>query len=262
MPLVEHLYELRRRMAWSLLALAAGMALCGWAYYQPVFDVIRGPYCRTPAAGPHCALYVRDIFGQFQVRLQIAGIAGSVVSSPVWLYQIGAFITPALYRGERRYAAGFLMASLVLFGTGVACAYATMSQGLQFLLTVGGPGLVSLPDLQSYLHFATLTLLAFGVSFLFPVLLSFLNVVGLLSAARMRGMWRGMIVGIAVFTAVITPSTDPFTFMAMAIPLWLLYGVCILLALLMDRRRRRQNPGANAWADDELSPLDDRSAPR
>ncbi len=256
MPLVEHLYELRNRLGKALLAIAVGMALVGFVFYQPVFDFIRAPYCRTPAAGANCALYVRDIFGQFQVRLRVAGIAGTVFTAPIWLYQLGAFITPALHRRERRYAAVFMIASLALFSAGVVCAYLTMDKGLQFLLTVGGEGLVSLPDLQSYLGFATITLLAFGFSFLFPVVLVFLNLIGILPGAQMRKMWRGMIVGIAMFTAVITPSTDPFTFFAMAIPMWLLFGACILIAIPVDRGRARRDPVLEGLGDDEISPLD------
>jgi sec-independent protein translocase protein TatC len=259
MPLVEHLYELRSRLAKSFFAIGLAMLLVGVVFYQPVFDFLREPYCRTPAAGKSCDLYVRDIFGQFQVRLRVAGIAGVVFSAPVWLYQLGAFITPALHRREKRYALAFLAAALVLFSTGVFFAYLTMDKGLQFLLTVGGDGLVSLPDLQSYLSFATLTLLAFGVSFLFPIVLVFLNLIGVLSASRMRGMWRGMLVGIAFFAAVLTPSTDPFTFFAMAIPIWLLYGLCIIVATVRERSRRRRGAEEDSQqhlADDAASYVD------
>ncbi len=263
MPLIEHLFELRNRLGKSVLVIALAMVLVGTVFYQPVFDFLRAPYCRTPAAGPDCKLYVRDIFGQFQVRLRVSGIAGVVFSAPVWLYQFGAFITPALHRREKKYALAFLASSLVLFTTGVFFAYLTMDKGLQFLLTVGGDGLVSLPDLQSYLSFATLTLLAFGVSFLFPLVLVFLNLVGILTAQRMRGMWRGMVVGIAFFAAVITPSTDPFTFFAMAIPIWILYGVCILIALVRDRSHRKRaalEPEAGL-PDDQPSYIDTTPSP-
>jgi len=256
MPLVAHLYELRNRLAKSLLVVAVAMVLVGTVFYQDVFDFLRAPYCRTAVAGKNCDLYVRDIFGQFQVRLRVAGIGGVVFASPVWLYQLGAFITPALHRKERRYAGAFLVCGLLLFGTGVLFAYLTADKGLQFLLTVGGDGLISLPDLQSYLSFVTLTLLAFGLSFLFPLVLVFLNLVGVLTASRMRGMWRGMVVGIAFMSAVLTPSTDPFTFIAMAIPITLLYGICIVLATLRDRARRRREPDFSALPDDETSPLD------
>jgi sec-independent protein translocase protein TatC len=260
MSLAEHIYELRNRLAKSFLAIGLGMLLVGVVFYQPVFDFLREPYCRTAAAGDNCNLYVRDIFSQFTVRLKVAGIGGTVLASPVWLYQLGAFITPALHRREKRYAGAFLAGSLVLFAAGVTFAYLTMDKGLEFLLTVGGDGLIALPDLKSYLSFVTLTLLAFGLAFLFPVVLVFLNLVGALSAKRMGGMWRGMIVGIAFFSAVLTPSTDPITFMAMAVPITVLYGLCIVIAWVVDRgrRRRRRDEGLDDLGDDETSYVDPR----
>lgn len=253
MPLVEHLYELRSRLGKSLLAIAIAMVLVGTVFYQEVFDFLREPYCRTEIASKDCNLYVRDVFGQFRVRMRVAGIVGVVASAPVWLYQFGAFITPALHRKEKRYAAGFLAAALVLFGAGVLFAYLTADRGLQFLLTVGGEGLINITDIQSYLGFISLTLIGFGVAFLFPLVLVFLNLAGTLPADRMRGMWRGMIVGIAVLSAVLTPSTDPFTFAALSIPLLVLYGVCILLATVHDRARRRREPDLGDLSDDEAS---------
>jgi sec-independent protein translocase protein TatC len=258
MPLVEHLYELRNRLGKSLLVIVVAMLLAGTVFYQDIFDFLRQPYCRTDVAGNACNLYVRDIFGQFQVRLRVAGIAGVVLASPVWLYQLGAFITPALHRKEKRYAAAFLGSGLVLFGVGVYFAYLTADKGLQFLLTVGGDGLITLPDLQSYLSFITLTLIGFGAAFLFPLVLVFLNLTGVLPAKRMRGMWRGMIVGIAVMSAVLTPSTDPITFTVMAVPLVLLYGLCVLLSTVHDRARRRRgaDPDLDGLGDDETSYVD------
>jgi sec-independent protein translocase protein TatC len=257
MPLVEHLFELRNRLGKSALAIVLAMALVFW-FYQPVYDFLREPYCRTAVSHGKCNLYVLDVFGQFKVRLRIAGIGGAVLAAPVWLYQLGAFITPALHRKEKRYAAAFLVASLTLFALGCTFAYLTIDKGLEFLLTVGGDGVVNLSGLQSYLSFVTLTLLAFGVSFEFPVIVMFLNMVGVLTVQRLVAMRRGMIVGLAVFAAVITPSQDPFTFFAMAIPLWVLYEVCIVLARIRERgarRRRRDNPDAEL-PDDEASVID------
>jgi len=190
--------------------------------------------------------------------------AAVVVSAPVWLYQLGAFITPALHRREKKYAAAFLGASLLLFATGTVFAYFTISRGLQFLLSFGGEGIVTLPSIQSYLSFVTLTLIAFGVAFLFPVVVLFLNIVGLFPSAKMRAWRRGMIVGIAVAAAILTPSQDPFTFMAMALPLYTLYEGCIVLARLRERalrRRRAVEPGSQELerlGDDETSYVDDR----
>ncbi len=264
MSLAGHIRELRTRLLISFLAIGIGMAVVGLVIYQPVFDFLREPYCRTQVAGPHCNLYVHDIFTQFSVRLRIAGIGGVVLAAPVWLYELGAFITPGLHRKERRYAAGFLGASLVLFAIGVTFAYLTIDKGLQFLLSVGGDKLVPLTDLSSYLSFVVLTLVAFGAAFLFPVVLVFLNMLGVLSARRMGGMWRPMVAGIAFMSAVLTPSTDPITFLAMALPVTMLYGLSVGIAWLADRgRRKRRTADADVegYADDETSYVDPRPSP-
>jgi sec-independent protein translocase protein TatC len=270
MALVEHLRELRNRLGISLLALAVCVVVA-FFLREHVFELIKRPYCETDVAreaaavsGTQCNLYAFGPFEQFAVSLRISFIAGVVVSSPVWLYQLGAFITPGLHRHEKKYAAGFLSAALVLFVTGTVFAYFTISRGLQFLLTVGGDGIVTLPSIQSYLSFVTLTLLGFGVAFLFPVIVLFLNFVGIFPSSRMRAWRRGMIVAIAVASAVLTPSQDPFTFMAMALPLYALYESCIVIGRLRERaqrRRRAVEPGAQALerlGDDETSYVDDR----
>ncbi len=270
MALIEHIRELRNRLGISLLALAVCVVVAFFLREQ-VFDLIKRPYCQTDVAqraselsGQQCELYAFGPFEQFAVSLRISFIAGVVVSSPVWLYQLGAFITPGLHRHEKRYAAAFLSAALLLFVTGTVFAYFTISRGLQFLLTVGGDGIVTLPSIQSYLSFVTLTLLGFGVAFLFPVIVLFLNFVGIFPSSRMRSWRRGMVVGIAVAAAVLTPSQDPFTFMAMALPLYALYEGCIVIGRLRERaqrRRRAVEPGAQALerlGDDETSYVDDR----
>ena len=270
---MEHLRELRNRLGVSLLTLAVCVVVAFFLREQ-VFDLIKRPYCQTDVAqealastGDQCELYAFGPFEQFAVSLRVSFIAGILVSSPVWLYQLGAFITPALHRKERRYAAVFLGAALLLFSTGCVFAYFTISRGLQFLLSVGGDGIVTLPSIQSYLSFVTLTLLAFGIAFLFPVIVLFLNFVGIFPSAVMRRWRRGMIVGIAVASAVLTPSQDPFTFMAMALPLYGLYEACILIGRVRERasrRRRAVEPGAQELErldDDETSYVEDRPSP-
>ena len=273
MALIEHLRELRNRLGWSLLALAVCVVVA-FVFREQVFDLIKRPYCQTEVAreasvrsGEQCQLFAFGPFEQLAVSLRVSFIAGVLCSSPVWLYQLGAFITPALHRKERRYAAAFLGAALLLFSTGCVFAYFTISRGLEFLLQVGGDGIVTLPSIQSYLSFVTLTLLAFGIAFLFPVIVLFLNFVGIFPAAVMRRWRRGMIVGIAVASAVLTPSSDPFTFMAMALPLYGLYEGCIVIARLRERaarRRRAVEPGAQELerlGDDETSYVEDRPSP-
>jgi sec-independent protein translocase protein TatC len=256
MSLVEHLYELRNRLAKSLLALAVAMVVV-FVLWEPLFEVLRQPYCEV-VGDEECKLYATGVFEEFKVRLRVAAIGGVVAAAPVWLYQVGAFITPALHRKEKRYAGGFLAASLTFFLLGALFAYLTVSRGLEFLLEVGGEGVVNLPSVQSYLSFVTLTLLAFGIAFEFPVVLMFLNIVGVLSSARMRAWRRGMIVAIFAAAAVLTPSTDPYSFLAMALPLYVLYEVCIVLSRVRERALRRRHPEADysGLSDDEASPLD------
>ena len=257
MALADHLRELRNRLGISLLALLVGVVVA-FIFWEPIYSFLAQPYCDTKQGEEDCRLNAFGIFDQFFVRLKVSFIAGGVLTAPVWLYQLGAFITPALHRREKKYAAAFLAAGLVLFSIGCVFAYLTVSRGLDFLLSVGGGEVVTLLSIQSYLSFVTLMLLAFGVAFLFPVVITFLNLTGILSTDRMRSSRRAMFFGIFAASALITPSQDPFTFMAMAIPLCFLYEGCILIGRLRDRARRRKaatDPLAQL-SDDEASPLD------
>ena len=239
MALVDHLRELRNRMGIALLAIAIGVCVC-WYLWEPIYNFLRAPYCNTTTSGKGCNLYALGIFDQFKVKLRVAFIGGTILASPVWLYELGAFITPALHKKERRYAAGFLISALLLFLAGTVLAYYSISRGLQFFLTLGGDHIAVILSIQAYLSFVTLMLLAFGIAFEFPVVILFLNIVGVLSAERMRQWRRGMIFGIFVASALITPTQDPFTFLAMAVPLCVLYEACIIVARLRDRGRRRR----------------------
>jgi sec-independent protein translocase protein TatC len=249
MALIEHLRELRNRLAIALIAIFIGVVV-SWYLWEPIYSFLREPYCNTSPSGRGCDLYAQGIFDQFKVKLRVAFIGGTILAAPIWLYELGAFITPALHKKEKRYAAGFLVSALLLFLAGTVLAYLSISRGLQFFLTLGGEHVAVLLSIQSYLSFVTLMLLAFGIAFEFPVVILFLNIVGVLSSRRMRDWRRGMIFGIFVASAVITPTQDPFTFLAMAVPLCVLYEVCILVARLRERSRSRLE------AADPLAQLD------
>ena len=256
MPLIDHLYELRSRLLRAGLAYALGVAVA-YVLWQPIYDLLRQPYCQV-AGSRQCTLYVYGILDQFHVQMRVAFIGGAVVSAPVWLYQLGAFITPALHRKEKRYAAGFLVAALVLFSAGAGVAYLSLSHALRLLLHVAGDNVTNLPSLRSYLSFVTLILMLFGLAFEFPVVVVFLNVTGVLSCERMRAWRRGMYFALFAASAVLTPTTDPFTFIGLGVPLCLLYEVCIVIARLRDRAGRRRDASAGLLlpADDEISPVD------
>ncbi len=257
MSLVEHLYELRSRLGKALLAIAVCVIVV-FIFWEPVFDVLRQPYCDTKPGRINCDLFATGIFSEFKVRLRVAFLGGVLASSPVWLYQLGAFITPALHRKERRYALGFLVSALTLFLLGTAFAYLTISRGLDFLLAVGGGNIINLLNVQDYLSFVTLCILAFGLAFEFPVIIMFLHLVGILSSTKMRSARRGTVVGIFAASAVITPSQDPFTFCFMAVPLVLMYEGCILAARLRERARGRRPTldDYSGLSDDAPSVLD------
>ncbi len=239
MSLVEHLRELRRRVLVSVLAYLAGV-VAAYALWEPIYEFLRQPYCATSVGHNSCDLYVLGVFHPFQVRMRIAFLAGAVISAPVWTFQLGRFITPALHRHEKRYAAAFSASGLVLFFAGVAMAYLTVAHGLQLFLEAGGSHVLPLVTVQSYLGFMTLLMLAFGLAFQFPLVVLLLNVTGVLSADRMRQHRRTAVFLVLLVSAVLVPTTDPFTFLAMGVPLALLYEVCIVIARVRERRRRSQ----------------------
>jgi sec-independent protein translocase protein TatC len=261
MSLVEHVLELRRRLTISVIALLVGVVVA-FVMWEPVFHVLRQPYCTLHP--PHgCDLYAFGVFDQFNTKMRVAFIGGILLTSPVWLYQLGAFITPALHKRERRYAAGFLGAALLLFAAGVTVAYLSLSFGLHVLLHAAGDHVETLPALKDYLSFVTLVLFLFGLAFEFPVVIVFLNLVGVLSAERLRRWRRGMYFCLFGAAAVLTPSTDPFQFLLLGVPLCVLYEACVLIARVRARRARRraQAQGLAGLDDDETSPVDPRPSP-
>lgn len=261
MTLVEHLTELRSRLVKSVLALSIA-TIAAFVFFEPILEFLQRPFCdlpanlRFPPDGGDCQLYVTGILDQFVIRMRVAIMAGALASSPVWLWQLWQFVTPGLHQRERRWAVPFVASSIVLFAAGGVFAYYTLDNGLQFLLGVGGEGITSILTVDKYLGFVSLMLLAFGVSFEFPLLMIFLNIVGVTPTAKLRRWRRGMYFGLCVFAAVITPSQDPMTFLLMWVPLVLSYEFVIVFGRIRDRMRRgRDTESTDQWSDDEVSPL-------
>jgi sec-independent protein translocase protein TatC len=246
MTLVDHLKELRYRVTISVLALFVGIGVA-YALWEPLFAFVRSPYCGTRQGEKECKLYALGVFDQFNVRLHVAIIGGAVLSSPIWIFHIGRFITPGLHRSERRYALGFMLSGLVLFAAGVGIAYATVSRGLELFLDVGGANVVPILTVQSYLSFVTVMMLACGAAFQFPLVVMFLNIAGVLPSDRMRRSRRVVLFGTFLIAAIVVPTTDPFTFLAMAFPLALLYEVCIVLARIRERRAKDRTRELDAF---------------
>lgn len=263
MSLGEHLVELRKRMLFSAAAIAVGCVI-GFLLWYRIYQVLTRPYCSLPQSDPlgkgECVLFARSVLGEFGVRLKVAMVGGVILSGPIWLYQLWAFVAPGLHKKERRWGLWFIGAAFTLFSSGLVFAYFTLDRGLSFLLNIGGSGVENLLDADSYFSFITLMLAAFGVSFLFPLALVVLNMAGAVSTRRMRSSRRLVAFAIALFAAVITPSGDPFTFFALATPMYLFYEGAIVFGRLHDRVKRRraaEDPLLADYADDEMSEIDE-----
>jgi sec-independent protein translocase protein TatC len=265
MSVMDHLRELRRRIIWMLAFVAVGSIL-GWYIYNPLIHFLEHPYCqvdyrhRFPGIKTKsCNLVYSGVFDGFATRLKVAVMAGAVFTAPLWLYQIWAFITPGLRKNERKYTIIFIIASTILFAAGMTLAYLVLAKGLNVLLTQAGAGVQALLTVNDYLSFVTLMLVAFGAAFELPLLIVMANLAGALSARVLRKSQRIAIFLIFLFAAVATPSTDPFTMCAMAVPMVLLFEGAVLFAVFHDRRkarRRAEEQAAEHLDDDTPSSID------
>jgi sec-independent protein translocase protein TatC len=237
MSLGDHLAELRRRVLLSGVALAVASTVA-FLLYGHVLDFLLRPYCTSVGHHGPCVLYVTGPLDGLAIRVKVAAYGGLLLASPVLLWQFWRFIAPGLHAGERRYAASFVAASVTLFAGGAVVAYAIFPHTLAFLDAVGGPNLRQLYSPSSYLGLLILMMAAFGATFELPVLLVALQLAGLVTPRQLASWRRWSIVGLVTFAAVITPSSDPFSMLALAVPLIVLYELAILAGRLLLRARR------------------------
>lgn len=236
MTLVEHLTELRKRLIISVLAVAAGM-LVVFALYEPIFDWLVHPYCDTLDDTRGCTLLQTDPLEGFGVRMRVAGYGGVALAMPVLLWQLWRFVSPGLYDKEKRYAIPFVASGLVLFVVGAYLAYWTMPMALDFLGNIGGDNLEQFYTPGRYFRLITYMMLAFGIGFEFPILLVFLVMAELLQVSTLRKQRRMAIVIICLIVAVITPSADPYSMLALAVPMCLFYEVALRSGSVIEKRR-------------------------
>ena len=234
MSVVEHLTELRKRLVISMIAVAVG-AVVAFIAYDRILEFMQDPYCDVVGPGQPCSFLATSVLDPFAVRLQIATYGGMILAAPVVFWQLWRFVAPGLTAKEKRYAIPFVVSSVILFAIGGYLAYLTFPRALDFLINIGGDSLDVRPTPTKYLQLVLLMILAFGLSFEFPVFLVFLQLVGAISSRKLRDWRRWAIVGIVVFAAVITPSQDPWSLFAMVAPMYVFYELAIVVGRLLKR---------------------------
>jgi sec-independent protein translocase protein TatC len=246
----EHLAELRVRIIRSALAVAL-FTIVMVAFWDLVLEFLRGPYinlCERRGAefcgiatnedGEPSLLVTGPLEG-FAARLRISMWGGMILASPVILWQIWRFIVPALHSKERKLAIPFIVSSVTLFLFGGFLAYITLEKALEFLISWSGQDVTSAFRISDYVNLVMLMIGAFGVGLQFPVLLVFLQLVGIVTPQQLLAGWRIALVVIVLLAAVITPSGDPISLAALAVPMTVLYFVAVVMGRLAQRRRRR-----------------------
>jgi sec-independent protein translocase protein TatC len=260
MPLLDHLRELRSRVVKIALAILAGAGVA-WAFYQPLWNFIQRPYCQAvtycKADTVNHTLILNGVMDGFYLHIKVSIIAGIILTSPIWLYQLWAFVAPGLYTREKRWTYAFLGTAVPLFALGCFFAFLAMSRGLKFFISMSG-GLLNLFTADTYIGYWIAMILGFGLCFEVPLFLVILNMARVVTHERFR-KWRRLIIFLVfVFAGIASPSPDPLTMLLLGGVVVLLVEVAEVLIYLNDKRYARNHPDLYAGlSDDELAPIED-----
>ena len=250
MALGDHLRELRKRLFICLIAVAVAL-IPAWFLYPWLTSMLNQPYCdaqRSIDPATPCKFLETNTLDPFTFRMRVAGWGALIIAMPIILWQIWRFIAPGLYKNERRYAYAFVGSGLALFALGAALSYITLTYAVQFLVGVAGPDVEVRAGVGNFTKLALLMMVAFGVGLQFPLIMVALQMVGILTPQKLASWRRPAILLIVVIAAGITPSGDPFSLFALAIPMYLLFEVSIVIGRLIQRRRRKRELAATKAA--------------
>ena len=240
MSLADHLRELRKRLFWIAGFILLG-TIGGWFLFNPVFDILQQPILDlSERRGATATVNFGTVVSAFDLRIQVSIFLGLLVSSPFWLYQLWAFVTPGLKKNERRYSIAFIASAVPLFLVGTYIAWISLPNFVMVLLGFTPEGSSNVINASEYVLFAIRVLFIFGAAFVMPVVLVLLNFVGLLEAKSIIRGWRFAIFIIAVITALATPTAEPISMLLLMIPLIILYILAAGIAYLRDRRKQKR----------------------
>jgi sec-independent protein translocase protein TatC len=262
MSLFEHIAELRYRLIIMALTIIVGTTVA-WFFRDWLTDIIFRPYqvaadaLRAKNPGANITLVNNGVASPFTLALKVSALAGILVTSPVLLYQLWAFVVPALLAKEKKWTLIFIGSATPLFLAGVGVGYYVMPKGLVVLLGFTENGIANLQDVNQFLSFLMRFMLVFGVAFLIPEVVLILNIIGVLKATYLSKYRSIIVFGTFVFGAVATPSTDPFSMLALALPMTVLFLVAEVIAHILDRRKARRGTLDPMAKDRALRRLDD-----
>jgi sec-independent protein translocase protein TatC len=255
MALSDHFRELRARLLKVVLTFVL-VFVVSLFFFDQLFDFVYGPYEEALESLPEGSSLATTsgAGGGLMLYLKLCGFTALVVTSPVWLYQTWAFILPGLHPNEKRWTRIFVAIATPLFLAGLVLGWLTLPKGLEVLIGFNPDVITNLVDFNDYLQFFTRTLLVFGLAFEIPVFVVMLNRAGVVKGKTLASYRPWIIIGIFVFAAAATPSTDPFTMTIMAVPMVVLYFISEVMARVHDKRVAERNPNAGL-SPDEVSPL-------
>jgi sec-independent protein translocase protein TatC len=256
MALTDHLREFRARLVRSVLVLVVAFVVLLF-FYDFLLDIIASPYrdAVSTLQEENSELVANGISAGLMLQLKLCGVAALVVSAPYWLYQIWAFIVPGLHANEKKWSRVVAAIAGPLFFGGVALGYYVLPKGLAVLIAFVPDDVQNLVDFGAYFSFVTRMLLIFGIAMEIPFFVILLNLAGVVSGKALGRYRPWIVIGVFVFAAVATPSTDPFSMLMLAIPLQILFVLAEIVARLVDRARGRGATSTNQWSDDEVSPI-------
>ena len=240
MSLSGHLKEFRNRLFWSSLFIIGG-SIAGWYLFDLVFNELQRPIVELASKpGSNVTINFPTVVSAFDVRLQVSIFLGILMSAPVWLYNLWAFITPGLKKREKRYTIGFVVASVPLFIGGTALAWSSLPTFVVVLVGFTPEGAANVINASDYILFTIRILLVFGLAFVLPVALVMLNFAGVITAENIIKSWRMAVFISAVVGAIATPVAEPMAMFLLMVPLLILYFLAAGIAFLQDKRAARK----------------------